>query len=91
VPCPLCDDSTWKTIDVDGVQRVTRCDCVRAAAAARLMAEARIPRRYQHCDFDNYVAYNEQLAKAQQHARRLAEQFPVVDKGLFLQGPPGVG
>lgn len=89
--CPICDDTTWKTIEADGVKRVTRCDCVRASLAARLMAEARIPRRYQHCDFDNYVAYNEQLTKAQQQARRLAESFPVVDKGLFLQGPPGVG
>ena len=26
-----------------------------------------------------------------QHAERLAESFPVTDKGLFLQGPPGVG
>jgi DNA replication protein DnaC len=89
--CSICDDTTWKTIEVDGVPRVTRCDCVRASAAARLMAEARLPRRYQHCDLDNYVAYNEQLVKAQQHARRLAEAFPVVDKGVFLQGPPGVG
>ena len=91
MPCPLCDDTTWKTIEVAGVRRVTRCDCIRAAAAARRLAEARIPRRYQHSDFDNYTAYNEQLAKAQKLARRLAEAFPVVDKGLFLQGPPGVG
>jgi DNA replication protein DnaC len=55
------------------------------------MADARIPRRYQHCDFGNYIAYNEQLTKALQHAKRLAESFPVVEKGLFLQGPPGVG
>jgi DNA replication protein DnaC len=89
--CPICNDTTWKTIEVDGVERVTRCDCIRASAAARLLAEARIPRRYQHCDLENYVAYNEQLTKAQQHARRLAESFPVVDKGLFFQGPPGVG
>jgi DNA replication protein DnaC len=89
--CPICDDTTWKTIEVDGVARVTRCDCIRASAAARLLAEARIPRRYQHCDFDNYLAYNEQLTKAQQYARRLAESFPVVDKGIFFQGPPGVG
>jgi DNA replication protein DnaC len=59
--------------------------------AERLLAEARIPRRYQHCTLDNYTAYNEQLAKAQQHAARLAEGFPVVDRGLFLLGPPGVG
>ncbi len=91
MPCPICDDTTWKTIEVDGITRVTRCDCVRASAAARLLAEARIPRRYQHCDFDNYVAYNEQLGKAQQISRRLADSFPVVDKGLFFQGPPGVG
>ena len=89
--CPLCDDTGWKTIEVDGVPRVTRCDCVRESATTRLMAEARIPRRYQHCDFVNYTGYNEQLTKALQHAKRLAESFPVVDKGLFLQGPPGVG
>ena len=79
------------TIEVDGVARVTRCDCVRESSAARLIAEARIPRRYQHCDFINYTAYNEQLTKALHHATRLAESFPVVDRGLFLQGPPGVG
>ena len=89
--CPLCDDTGWKTIEVDGISRVTRCDCVRESAGARLIGEARLPRRYQHCDFINYTAYNEQLTKALQHARRLAEAFPVVDKGLFLQGPPGVG
>jgi DNA replication protein DnaC len=91
VACAICDDTTWKTVDVDGVARVTRCDCVRSAAATRLLAEARLPRRYQHCDFDSFVAYNEQLTKARQHARRLADSFPVVEKGLFLQGPPGVG
>jgi DNA replication protein DnaC len=89
--CEICDDTTWKTIIADGIARVTRCDCVRESSAARLMADARIPRRYQHCGFDNYVAYNEHLTRALQHARRLAESFPVVDRGLFLQGPPGVG
>jgi DNA replication protein DnaC len=89
--CAICDDTTWKTIEVDGVARVTRCDCVRETASARLLGDARIPRRYQHCTFDNYIAYNEQLTSALQYATRLAERFPVVDKGLFLQGPPGVG
>ena len=89
--CAICDDTGWKTIDVDGVGRVTRCDCLRESAASRLMAEARLPRRYQHCTFDNYQAYNEHLTRALQHATALATAFPVVDKGLFLQGPPGVG
>jgi DNA replication protein DnaC len=91
VPCEICDDTTWKTITVDGISRVTRCDCVRESAASRLIAEARIPRRYQHCDFSNYLAYNEHLTRALQHGTRLADAFPVVDRGLFLQGPPGVG
>lgn len=91
MPCPICDDSGWKSVEVGGVERVTRCDCVRETAGERLFALARIPRRYQHCSFENFVAYNEQLDKALQFARRLAERFPVVEKGLFLQGPPGVG
>jgi DNA replication protein DnaC len=91
VACPICDDTTWKTIDVDGVSRVTRCECVRETTAVRAMAEARIPRRYQHCTLENYQAYNEQLDKARQYAARLADAFPVVERGLFLQGPPGVG
>ena len=91
MPCALCDDTGWKTIEVEGVSRVTRCDCVRDSAAARLTADARIPRRYQHCDFSNYLSYNEHLTRALQHATQLAQRFPVVEKGLFLQGPPGVG
>ncbi len=91
MPCAICDDTTWKSITVDGVSRVTRCDCVRGSASARLLADARIPRRYQHCDFSNYTAYNDQLTRALQHATRLADSFPVSDKGLFFQGPPGVG
>jgi DNA replication protein DnaC len=91
VPCALCDDTTWRSITIDGISRVTRCDCVRASASARLLGDARIPRRYQHCDFANYTAYNEQLTKALQFANRLAEAFPVTDKGLFFLGPPGVG
>jgi DNA replication protein DnaC len=59
--------------------------------SARALSEARIPRRYQHCDFQNFTAYNELLTRALGHARRLAEGFPVTDKGLFLLGPPGVG
>ena len=89
--CELCDDTGWKTIDVDGVPRVTRCDCIRSGAGERLVADARIPKRYQHCTLSNYVVYNEQLDKALQYCSRLAERFPVVEKGVLLQGLPGVG
>ena len=89
--CAMCDDTGWKTIEVDGVSRVTRCDCTRQSAGARLLSEARIPRRYQHCNLTNYTAYNEKLTKALRQATSLAEGFPVVDRGLLILGPPGVG
>jgi DNA replication protein DnaC len=60
-------------------------------SSARALSAARIPRRYQHCDLQNFTAYNELLTRALHYARKIAEGFPVVDKGLFLLGPPGVG
>ena len=55
------------------------------------MAAARIPGRYQRCDLAQFQAYNDKLKQALGHAQRLADAFPVVDRGLFLLGPPGVG
>ena len=89
--CSTCDDSGWKTTVVDGVSRVTRCDCVRESAGARRLTYARIPKRYEHCTFENFTAYNEPLQNAHRYAAQLADRFPVVDKGMFLHGPPGVG
>lgn len=90
--CPLCGGTGWKPIENDGVRRVARCECWREDLTGKLFAEARIPRRYHHCDLDNFVTYgNESLVRAVAAARKLAEAFPVVDRGLFLLGPPGVG
>jgi len=89
--CPVCDGTGWKMVERDGVRRATRCDCWREQMTARLFTEARIPRRYQHCDFGNFRDYNESLRRAKARAVKLADAFPVVDRGLFLDGPPGVG
>ena len=90
--CAICDDTGWKTIEVDGVERVTRCDCVQLKAAAQNLHDARIPPRYQRCTLDSFVTYqNEELLRAVETARRFADAFPVVQKGLMLIGPPGIG
>ena len=90
--CAICDGTGWKAIDDGGVRRVVRCECWREAIIATLLAEARIPRRYQHCELANFVVYpNERMLAAVGRARKFAEAFPVVDKGLFLIGPPGIG
>jgi DNA replication protein DnaC len=92
MPCPLCDDTGWKPVEVDGTRRVVRCDCWREGLAERLLAEARMPRRYQHCTIDSFTVYeNDRLLRAVAQARRFAESFPVVEKGLFFIGPPGIG
>ena len=91
MPCELCDDTGWKPVDHDGVRRVVRCDCQRERANQQRLASANIPRRYQHCTIANFTAYNEKLEKAAENARRVVAAFPVVSKGLFLEGPPGVG
>jgi DNA replication protein DnaC len=89
--CTICDGTGWKPVEVDGVARVTRCDCWRAKVGDTLMATARIPSRYQRCDLAQFQAYNDKLRQALTHAQRLADAFPVADRGLFLLGPPGVG
>ena len=89
--CPLCDETGWKSVDENNVRRVTRCDCWRERIGQERLAGANIPKRYQHCTIANFTAYNESLERATAHAQRIAEAFPVVARGLFLEGQPGVG
>jgi DNA replication protein DnaC len=91
MPCPLCDDTGWKATDEDGVRSVARCDCWRDQVGETRLAGARIPKRYQHCTLANFVAYNESLERAVALAGRVAPTYPVVSKGLFFEGQPGVG
>jgi len=91
MPCEICDDTRWKPIEENGVRRVVRCDCWRETIGQQRLADANIPRRYQHCTIANFTAYNESLERAVAQARRVAESFPVVARGLLLEGQPGVG
>jgi DNA replication protein DnaC len=76
----------------NGDGRVARCDCWREQVTRRLLVDARIPRRYHHCGLDDFITYyNETLEDAVARSRKLAELFPVVDRGLFFLGDPGVG
>jgi DNA replication protein DnaC len=70
---------------------VVRCDCWRERIGKDRLSSAGIPKRYQHCSFDNFSAYNESLQRAVAQARAVADAFPAVTRGLFLEGQPGVG
>ena len=90
--CSICNGTGWKSFQDDGVERVTRCDCWREDINRRLITEARIPRRYHHCTLDDFITYdNDTLEDALSRSRQLAKQFPVVERGLFFLGDPGVG
>ena len=95
MPCPLCDDTGWKPIEGNGhsagVRRVARCDCWRENLGQLRLSAANVPKRYQHCTIANFAAYNESLERAAAQARRIADAFPSVSRGLFLEGQPGVG
>ena len=59
---------------------------------AKLLDEARIPPRYRKCELETFVTYpNEKLITAVKHAKRFADEFPAIQKGLCLIGPPGIG
>ena len=90
--CPHCHDTGWRTIPRDDASRVERCVCWRQSVAQTMLATAKIPPRYRTCDLESFVTYeNERLLRAVKFARRFIDAFPVVDKGLLLIGPPGIG
>lgn len=95
--CPHCDDTGWKPIDIKGVRRVVRCECWREQVGHRRIADANIPKRYQHCTFANFCVYNPSLKSALEHAQRVPDRFPAANnlreqgRGLLLGGLPGVG
>jgi DNA replication protein DnaC len=79
------------------------CDCTGGDRAARTMARTRIPRRYEHCDFDNFdtdlyetgcesAAWNRSLDKSKLVVEAFARDYPVgTETGLLLMGPCGAG
>ena len=105
MPCPHCDDTGWKPIDdpSTGIRRVVRCECWREQVGQTRLADSNIPKRYQHCTFANFSAYNESLERALEVAKRLPQRFvetraremvgrdASLGRGVFLDGPPGVG
>jgi DNA replication protein DnaC len=90
--CAQCDGTGWRPIERDGVRRVERCECWQESITSRAVADARIPPRYVRCDLDNFIIYpNEKLVTVIARARKFADAFPAVPKGLCLIGPPGIG
>jgi DNA replication protein DnaC len=102
--CPLCGGSGWKTVsagpnatlEMIKDRRVTRCDCQLEARKHTLLAAARIPKRYEHCELANYdtdfPGASPSLAEAHFMATAFAEKYdPHGDRGLLIIGKIGTG
>lgn len=76
---------------VDGVERLTRCDCWRSAVVEQALAEANIPPRYARAELSNFELRDNTHPEALRRAERFVAAFPAVDKGLLFYGPHGVG
>ena len=82
--CSICQGSGWQLVERGGATTVVRCECFKDNLTDRLMAEAKIPRRYAHCSLDRFVTYgNEKLESRVAQARSIADCFPIVSKGFF--------
>jgi DNA replication protein DnaC len=96
--CPQCEGTGWKPIEVDGVRRVTPCDCQNLERSALLLKNARIPPRYEHCELENFAVRkipgtdqeNASLRAAKFTAAKFVEEYPT-NFGLLFVGPTGVG
>jgi DNA replication protein DnaC len=104
--CPLCRGTGWKLVSrADGARGnvAVACDCGMEERAARMMERARIPKRYEHCDFESYETnladgknYTSQQAESLKRAKITTQAFvrdyPGGDQaGLLLMGNSGVG
>jgi DNA replication protein DnaC len=90
--CRKCNGTGWLLVQKDGETSATRCECRLASEAHRLLAEARIPKRYNHCEFENFEeGHDESLVSAIRKARRFVEDFPIQKHGILFLGPCGVG
>jgi DNA replication protein DnaC len=94
--CPLCAGSGWKPVPGAPERGVTRCDCQVQARGGAMIAAARIPKRYEHCELSNFTTdfpgADRSIALAQISASRFVQEFDPRDgAGLLLVGGIGTG
>src|SRR5271157_1883795 len=94
--CPMCGGTGWRDVMRGDVREVTRCECRRKGRVDRLLAAAKIPARYEHCELSTFKYEPEnpedaRLGQARLAAGRFVEEYPVEKTGLLFVGSVGVG
>jgi DNA replication protein DnaC len=104
--CTLCRGTGWKLLPRAGGAAgkvAVACDCGMEARASLVIERARIPKRYEHCDFESYVTdltdgktwtaqHAQSLKQAKLFTQGFVREYPgSSEKGLLFMGPSGVG
>src|SRR5271165_797746 len=94
--CPICGGTGWRDVPGSKEREVVRCECHVRGRAERLLAAAKIPARYEHCELSTFKYDPEnpedaKLGTARLAAGRFVEEYPVEKTGLLLVGSVGVG
>jgi DNA replication protein DnaC len=90
--CPKCEGTGWKRVSGGAETRVTRCDCRLRSRGDTLLAAARIPKRYEHCELSNFdYDGNIRLRGAFTAANRFVSEYPLNKTGLLFVGNAGIG
>jgi len=94
--CPLCDGTGWRPVEKNGWRAVEVCSCRQTAKDEEWwLDQAQIPHgfRGRGKDFEHFwvVDNKESLQWARMKARDFVNRYPLVEKGLFFIGNPGVG
>jgi len=87
--CLKCGGSGWEPSE-DRLS-VQRCNCIESTKLDRMLADARIPKRYEHCDLDSYLPSHESQKNAKLFVQRFLDKYPRIDIGLLFLGTCGVG
>src|ERR1700674_886790 len=87
--CPLCAGSGWKPVPGAPERGVTRCDCQLRARGGAMIAAARIPKRYEHCELSNFTTdfpgADRSVALVQISASRFVQEFNQREATGFLR------
>jgi DNA replication protein DnaC len=96
--CPKCDGMGMVVVRrADGRFAAEPCDCRFEIRISTLMKRAQIPKRYEHCIFDNYhpdfPGADPSLAPAKMMGQQFVDGYPATTegKGLLFVGSIGVG
>jgi len=98
--CVMCRGTGWKLVarkeEPPGNVAVP-CECGMEERAEKVMERARIPKRYEHCDFESFSTdigapqQQQSLKKAKLQVEGFLRDYPASEQGLLLAGPSGVG